>query len=68
MTAADRIWTWPGPTLTATGGHYRPAPHRPLDDTEGPTGTEYIRADLYAALKEINESQAAEIARMMKPR
>jgi len=62
VTAADRIWTWAWPN----GGVFLSKPRRPLDAPEGPTGTEYVRADLYAALVQVNESQATEIARMMR--
>ncbi len=65
MTAPDRVWTWsihtPTDIAAHGSGYYRATPRRPLDDPEGPTGTAYVRADLYAALVEINESQARDL-------
>jgi hypothetical protein len=51
--APERIWTWPRHTptgLVAWGsGDFRAEPRRPLDDKTGPTGIEYIRADIARA-------------------
>lgn len=68
--APERIWTWPSPYI---GGHYRKSPRRPLDPEDGPTGEEYVRADIAADLRAqierltaINAERAATIARMMR--
>ena len=75
--APERVWTWPIKThtgITAWGsGTFRATSHRPLDDRSGPTGEEYVRADIAAELRahierltDINAEQAATIARMMR--
>ena len=69
MTAPDRVWIDAeyidsARTTAVLACNLGTADHgRALQ-----SDTEYVRADLYAALVEINESQAAEIARLMKPR
>ncbi len=47
-----RIWTWPHGTGVSghQSGVYRTEPRRPLDDPNGPTGKEYVSADVHDAV------------------
>lgn len=59
MKTPRRIWIWPDQDAYGvqnwSKGCYRAEPRRPLDKADGPTGAEYvpaeIMADLYAALE-----------------
>lgn len=64
--APERLWCWDFQTAEGSwgkgwGGYARQENRRPIDEREGNTGAEYVRADLYAA-------QAAKIARLTAER
>lgn len=68
MKTPPRIWIWPDQDAYGvqnwSKGCYRAEPRRPLDKPDGPTGAEYvpaeIMADLYAALDALRHAVCGE--------